>query len=104
MTIRFAVPLLLTAAILPSPAAAQLLEGSAAMCNGSSPSVRVNITGLKDRSGRLKLELYPANEDDFLKDDTKLKNEGKFFARLWTPTPQTGAVSLCIRAPRPVRR
>lgn len=103
MTIRFAAPLLAAVAMPISPAAAQLLEGSAAMCNGSSPSVRVNITGLKDRSGRLKLELYPATEDDFLKDDTKLKNEGKFFARLWTQTPQAGAVSLCIRAPRPGR-
>lgn len=103
MTIRFAAPVLVAVAMPISPAAAQLLEGSAAMCNGSTPSVRVNITGLKDRSGRLKLELYPANEDDFLKDDTKLKNEGKFFARLWTQTPQAGAVSLCIRAPRPGR-
>lgn len=103
MTVRFAVPLFLALAASPSPAAAQLLEGRDALCNGTSPSVRVNITGLKDRSGRLKLELYPANEDDFLKDDTKLKNEGKFFARLWTQTPQNGAVSLCIRAPRPGR-
>ena len=103
MTIRFAAPLLAAVAMPISPAAAQLLEGSAAMCNGSSPSVRVNITGLKDRSGRLKLELYPATEDDLLKDDTKLKNEGKFFARLWTQTPQAGAVSLCIRAPSPGR-
>ncbi|MFL9840320.1 DUF2141 domain-containing protein [Sphingomonas sp. ST-64] len=72
---------------------------SDAACTGSSPGVRVNVTGLKDRSGRLKLELYPANEDDFLKDDTKLKKEGKFFARIWSRTPQSGAVRLCIRAP-----
>jgi uncharacterized protein (DUF2141 family) len=103
MTLRFAVPMLFAFATLASPAAAQLLEGSAAMCTGSSPSVRVHVTGLKDRSGRMKLELYPATEDDFLKDDTKLKNEGKFFARLWTTTPQAGAVNLCIRAPRPGR-
>ena len=103
MTVRFAVPLFLALAASSAPAAAQLLEGRDAVCNGASPSVRVNVTGLKDRSGRLKLELYPANEEDFLKDDTKLKNEGKFFARLWTQTPQNGAVTLCIRAPRPGR-
>ncbi len=103
MIVRFAGSLFLALTVFASPAAAQLLEGRDAVCNGTSPSVRVSIVGLKDRSGRLKIELYPANEDDFLKDDTKLKNEGKFFARLWTQTPKSGAVNLCIRAPRPGR-
>lgn len=84
------------------PAAAQgMLGEDAAACAGGGPAIRVNVTGLKDRTGRLKLELYPANEDDFLKDDTILKREGKLFRRIWTPTPAAGAVSLCVKAPAP---
>ncbi|MEP9401361.1 DUF2141 domain-containing protein [Sphingomonas silueang] len=82
------------------PAAAQSIGSDAAACNGGQgPAIRVNVTGLKDRTGRLKLELYPANEADFLKDDRDLKAEGKFFRRVWAPMPASGAVQLCIKAP-----
>jgi uncharacterized protein (DUF2141 family) len=74
-----------------------LVDGSCAA--GSGPRIRVNVLGLKDRSGRLKLELYPANDGDFLKDDRDLVKEGKPFRRVWAPTPASGAVTLCIRAP-----
>lgn len=60
----------------------------------------VDVIGLKDRAGRLKLELYPANDDDFLADDNILVTAGKPFARVDVPTPPDGAVQLCIRAPR----
>lgn len=72
-------------------------DGSCAV--GSGPKLYVNVLGLKDRSGRLKLELYPANEEDFLKDDRDLRKEGKQFRRVWAQTPQSGPVTLCIRAP-----
>ena len=61
----------------------------------------VNVTGLKDRTGRLKLEIYPPNEEDFLRDDTSLKRENKPFRRIWAQTPASGPVRLCIRAPGP---
>lgn len=70
---------------------------------GAGSSIHVNVVGLKDRTGRLKLELYPANEADFLKDDRDLLKEGKVFRRVWSQTPASGAVNLCIRAPRPGR-
>ena len=84
---------------LATPAAAQRdpIDGSCA--SGSGPQLRVNVTGLKDRTGRLKLELYPPNETDFLRDDTNLKRENKPFRRVWVNTPASGAVSVCIRAP-----
>lgn len=83
-----------------APAAAQgVLGEDAAACVNGGPAIRVNVMGLKDRTGRLKLELYPATEDDFLKDDTILRREGKFFRRVWARTPATGPVALCIRAP-----
>ena len=77
----------------PSPA----LDGSCA--HGVGPKLYVNVTGLKDRGGRLKLELYPGNEADFLKDDRTIKAEGKQMRRVWSQMPASGPVVLCIRAP-----
>jgi uncharacterized protein (DUF2141 family) len=76
---------------------------SAACTGGAGPAIRANVSGLKDRSGELKLELYPANEGDFLKDDRDLIKEGKFFRRIRVPTPQSGQIALCIKAPTPCR-
>jgi uncharacterized protein (DUF2141 family) len=86
-------------------ASAQSVNGNDAdACDGNHGSaIKATIVGLKDRAGRLKLELYPGTQADFLKDDRDLVREGKFFRRIWSPTPQSGAVILCIRAPRPGR-
>ncbi|MEG3177888.1 DUF2141 domain-containing protein [Sphingomonas sp. RB3P16] len=93
---------LLAASLLPTMAsAAQVLGSDAAACSAGGPAIRVNVEGLKDRTGELKLELYPATEADFLKDDRDLIKEGKFFRRVRLPTPQTGPISLCIRVPTP---
>jgi len=82
------------------PAAAHAPVGSdAAACVDGGPAIRVDILGLKDRTGRLKLELYPANDDDFLKDDTVLKRQGRFFHRVWASPPASGPVAMCIRTP-----
>ncbi|ATY33263.1 DUF2141 domain-containing protein [Sphingomonas psychrotolerans] len=90
--------LALVALALPGAARAQdPLDGSCA--RGVGPKLYVNVTGLKDRGGRLKLELYPGNEADFLKDDRTIKAEGKQMRRIWAATPASGAVTLCIRAP-----
>lgn len=66
----------------------------------TGPSYLVDVNGLKDRAGRLKLELYPANNQDFLADDNVLVMAGKPFARVEIATPSDGPVQLCIRAPR----
>jgi uncharacterized protein (DUF2141 family) len=65
----------------------------------SGPAFLVTVVGLKDRRGSLKLELYPANDADFLADDNILVAAGKPFRRVEMPVPQTGPVQLCIRAP-----
>jgi uncharacterized protein (DUF2141 family) len=83
------------------PAAAQSPQPATASCSAQGgPAIRVSVVGLQDRAGRLKLELYPATEGDFLKDDRDLVKEHKDFARVWSQTPQSGAVNLCIRAQR----
>lgn len=69
--------------------------------NEQGPAYMLSVTGLKDRTGNLKLELYPSNDADFLQDDNILINAGKAFARVEMPVPPSDPVNLCIRAPRP---
>lgn len=68
--------------------------------NEQGPAYLISVTGLKDRKGNLKLELYPSNDEDFLEDDNILLNAGKAFARVEVPIPASDPVTLCIRAPR----
>lgn len=83
----------------PAMAAPEDINGSCSVAGGAQ--IHVVAVGLKDHSGRLKLELYPANNADFLKDDRDLIKEGKVFRRVWYQTPATGNPALCIRAPGP---
>ena len=93
----FAAPLLV-AATIPSTPDLGKAEGKC-RAGESGPSFLVNVTGLKDRRGRLKLEVYPANDDDFLQDDNILISAGKTFRRVEGPIPASGPVQLCIRVP-----
>lgn len=67
----------------------------------SGPAFLVEVKGLKDRQGRLKLEIYPANDKDFLADDNLLLSAGKAFRRVEEPVPVTVPVQLCVRVPGP---
>ena len=94
--------LLMTFAV--SPASAEIIGQDAAVCAaGHGPAIQVNIIGLKDRTGEIWLELYPATESDFLRPDQDLVAEGKVFRRTRSKPPASGAVSICIRTPRPGR-
>lgn len=103
-SIGAAVALALGAATLPGAATAQVLGEDAAACTTrSGPAIQATITGLKDRRGTLKLELYPATEDDFLEHDNVLRKENKVFRRVSADPPASGNPVLCIRVPRPGR-
>lgn len=103
MSLRIALTCAVALSFVPAASAAQIEGDDARACSGGTV-VRVNVTGLKDRTGRLKLELYPATQEDYLKDDHDLKREGKLFQRSYMDTPKgSGAVALCIKAPRPGR-
>lgn len=92
------------AAATPAVAQTRILGSDAEACRpGGGPAIRVNIHGLRDRTGRLKLELYPATEEDFLRDDRDLRRDGRFFRRVWAQMPAAGDVVMCIRAPSPGR-
>ncbi len=80
-----------------------LLGEDADACTSiGSAVILAHVEGLKDRTGRLKLELWSA-DGDFLKDDRVLRREGHFFRRVWAETPPTGSVDMCIRTPGPGR-
>lgn len=69
----------------------------------SDPALLIDVAGLKDREGRLKVEVYPANDRDFLQDDNLLVAQGKTFRRVETLTPSNGPARLCVRLPAPGR-
>ncbi|WP_336965788.1 DUF2141 domain-containing protein [Sphingobium aquiterrae] len=85
---------------LPSTPELGMAEGRCRL-EERGPAFLVDVGGLKDRKGRLKLELYPANDTDFLADDNILIGAGKVFRRVEVPVPQSGPVQLCIRTPGP---
>jgi uncharacterized protein (DUF2141 family) len=91
--------LLLMAAALRSSPDLGIAEGR---CRPGEPgpAFLVNVQGLHDRQGRIKVEVYPSNSQDFLADDNVLINAGKTFRRVDVPVPASGPVQLCIRVPQ----
>jgi uncharacterized protein (DUF2141 family) len=103
MNFKFCLALLLTAPSLAlADAAGSKLGVAETLCraNELGPALMLNITGLKDRRGLIKAEIYPPTQEDFLGDDTNLMKAGKVFRRLEIPTPASGTVTLCMRVPR----
>ena len=88
----------------PGPVATIPNAASRDDCAASEPGIRMTVSGLRDQSGRLKLELYPAGESDFLAKDDALLRAGKVFRRVVAAVPPHARdVSLCINVPRPGR-
>lgn len=102
---RTAAPLAcLLLACVPLPAAAEILGEDAPLCRSArGPAIQVDVQGLKDRRGEVWLELYPATQADFLRDDTDLQREGKTFRRTRANLPASGEVAICVRVPGPGR-
>ena len=67
----------------------------------TGPALIVTATGLKERRGVLRAELYPANDGDFLADDNVLLMAGKTFRRVEVAVPMSGPAQVCIRVPAP---
>ena len=106
-----AVPLALIPVFAPLLAAAQPLRSTPdlgkteAQCRPgeTGPAFMVDVIGLKDWKGRLKLEVYPANDGDFLADDNILISAGKTFRRVELLVPNERMPKLCVRLPGPGR-
>ena len=94
---RVSVPL--AAAVLaaaPAASAQAALGPDAAACsNGSTRSaLLVSVNGFKNRAGRLRVQLYGSNPDDFL-------SKGKKLRRIDLPVTGSGAMNVCVAVPKP---
>jgi len=93
-------PLGAAGAIIPSTPELGKAEGRCRP-GEQGPALLVRIEGLKDHNGNLKLEVYPANDKDFLQDDNILVSEGKVFRRVEQPVGAENPVQMCVRIPGP---
>ena len=98
-----AAAVLVSAAMVPSARAAVYGDAPACAAGSTTPALLVWLDGLKDRKGRIRVELFPSNDKDFLEDDFVLQKAGKDFRRIEFAAPAAGPVAVCIRAPRPGR-
>jgi len=94
----FKLTLSLTAAALAfaAPTAAEAALGpDAAFCrNGAGePAVLVNIEGFKQRSGKLRVQLYNA--------DSSFLAKGKWLRRIDVPVTGSGPMKVCVSVPKP---
>lgn len=102
MTIRLGAAALLLAGTAAQGATA--IGPDAAYCRPGAdvPAALVEIAGLKDRTGSIRVELYPANSQDWLADRHKLVADGKTFRRVEAKElPATGPVNICVKLPAP---
>ena len=92
-----AAPLAAAQALIPSTPDLGKAEGRCRP-GEQGPALLVEVDGMKDLKGNLKLEVYPANDKDFLQDDNILISEGKVFRRV---EQAAGEGTLCVRIPGP---
>ena len=98
--VLLAAPLCAAQALIPSTPDLGKAEGRCRP-GEQGPALLVEVDGLKDHKGNLKLEIYPANDQDFLQDDNILISEGKVFRRVEQPVGSGNPVMLCVRIPGP---
>ena len=96
--LKVAFPLALAALVLATPAAradAAALGPDAAACNaGNRSALLVNVSGFKNRAGRVRVQLYGSNPSDFL-------DKGKKLRRIDVPVTAAGPMSICVAVPAP---
>jgi uncharacterized protein (DUF2141 family) len=87
-------------AFFAAPAAAEgaILGPDAAACrsNASGPAVLVDVVGLKDRVGNVRIQVYDDNKDSFLAKGARL-------SRIEAPVPAAGTPRVCVPLPKPGR-
>ena len=83
-------------AMAAQPVTAQAALGpDAAACRAgaSRPAILVNVSGFKNRVGRLRVQIYSGNPADFLV-------KGKKLRRVDLPVTSSGAMAVCVAVPR----
>jgi uncharacterized protein (DUF2141 family) len=81
--------------VAPATAAEAALGPDAASCRtgAGEPAVLVNVTGFKQRAGRVRVQLYGSNPADFLA-------KGKKLRRIDLPVTGTGPMRVCVAVPK----
>jgi uncharacterized protein (DUF2141 family) len=87
------------AVTIPSLSHAEMIGGCA--ISTTTPTLIITVIGLKDRKGRLRAELYPDNDTDFLADNDGLVKAGKPFRRVDLELARTAGTTLCMNTPPP---
>lgn len=78
----------------PAPAQAALGPDAAACRPGANrPAILVNVSGFKNRVGRLRVQIYSGNPADFLA-------KGKKLRRIDLPVASSGNMAVCVAVPR----
>ena len=95
------IPLALTAQDATAQETPAVLGPKPQACTAGAqePAALVHVSGFKDRSGNIRVELYPAVDGDFLTPGSRLRAEGKVFQRIDNPMPERGDVEVCIPLP-----
>jgi len=96
VTIAATLPAASALLALSAPAAAAVLGSDAAACapGASGPAMLVDVTGFKDRDGRLRVQYYPAEENDYL-------GSGRYIRRQEMPVTASGDMLVCLTLPAP---
>lgn len=79
-----------------SGAHAATLGPHAESCRSGGPAVIARVTGLKARSGVVRVQLYTDNQATFLEKKAYLQ-------RIDVPATSSGAMDICVPVPRPGR-
>nr|WP_255536310.1 DUF2141 domain-containing protein [Pacificimonas pallii] len=67
-------------------------DPSACVANVTKPAALVRITGLKDRAGQVRVQLYPNDPDKFLE-------SGEWIQRVDVPVTASGDMDICVKLP-----
>ncbi len=88
--------LALAGALAGAPAQAQYavkIANDMSVCEGRGPAVRINVSGVKNSTGNMRVQIYRANKADWLEKD-------RWVYRIEAPA-RTGSMSFCMPVPRP---
>jgi uncharacterized protein (DUF2141 family) len=78
-----------TSALPATPAHAVPVGPHAAVCETGGRSVTVRVTGLRVRTGRIRVQLYAANPSTFLE-------RGRWLQRVDVPAAGSGDLEICV--------
>lgn len=87
--------LALTGALLAVPAQAQYavkIANDTSVCEGRGPAVRINVSGIKNSTGNMRVQIYRAVQSDWLEKD-------RWVYRIEAPA-RAGSMSFCMPVPR----